>query len=377
MAAAADTAPANPPPADRPFIWTCAVAVVLASGFGGFLGFFVRSGALTKPLSDFIVFWTAARFPMARIYDVQALTEAQRWYIPFLGQLRPFPYPPSFLPWIAPFGHMPFVLSGVLWVLLSAALYLAAARLLARGPAMLIAAATRPVLEAAFDGQSVLLAGAFLIGGVASLRKRPLLAGALLAVAATIKPQMTLMAPLVLISGRHWRAFGAAMATGLAIGAASLLTQGVDVWFAWIRMDRDLLPVLGTGDVLHFGVTPYLTGSPALTALGALLGVACAWIGGRSDKPHLTLAGLAVGALLCSPYALMYDLVTLVPAAAIMLLDRKAHPVVWLAAGLLLSGFGGAYAVLAFGVVLIWHAWPGVMDRGRKDQPRQPERVSL
>lgn len=361
MAAPTDTALTSPPPPGRPFIWKCAVAVVLASGFGGFLGFFVRSGTVTMPLSDYIVYWTAARFPMARIYDVQALTNAQRWYIPFLGQLRPFPYPPSFLPWIAPFGHVPFVLSGVLWVLLSAALYLGAARLLARGPAMLIAAATRPVLEAAFDGQSVLLAAAFLIGGVASLHKRPLLAGALLAVAATIKPQMALMAPLVLISGRHWRALGSAMATGLAIGASCLLAQGADVWLAWIRMDRNLLSILGTGDVLHFGITPYLTGSLALTVLGAMLGLACAWIGGRSDKPHLTLAGVAVGAVLCSPYALMYDLVTLVPAAAVMLLDREADPIVWLAAGLLLSGFGGVYAILVFGVVLIWHAWPSAM----------------
>ena len=66
---------------------------------------------LNWPISpDFTMLWAGARFAIERphdTYNVAAVTAAQMSVRPPVGPL-PFPYPPSALPLMAPFGLLPF-----------------------------------------------------------------------------------------------------------------------------------------------------------------------------------------------------------------------------------------------------------------------------
>src|SRR5262249_35509775 len=142
-----------------------------------------------------------------------------------------FVYPPTFLLLAAPFGQLPLALAYPLWAGLGLALFMAACTAMARPTwANAILFLTPPVVFAAAAGQSATWLGAAMIGGCLLLDRRPALAGALLAIAACLKPQAMVMAPL-LLWGR-WRAMGAAVAAGCGLVAASLLF-GPQLWLEW------------------------------------------------------------------------------------------------------------------------------------------------
>ena len=75
-----------------------------------------------------------------------------------------------------------------------------------------------------------LLVGAAMIGGFLWLDRRPALAGVLFAVAACIKPQMMILAPLVLWG--RWRTLGWMLGAGAAMVVASL-GFGLGRWLEW------------------------------------------------------------------------------------------------------------------------------------------------
>src|SRR5262245_18441765 len=99
-----------------------------------------------------------------------------------------------------------------------------------------------PVVFAVAPGQSTPFVGAAAIGGCLLLERRPALAGVLLALAACIKPQAMVMAPLVLWG--RWPAMGAAAGAGLALVGASLVF-GLDPWLEWpaaVTRFKDIMP---------------------------------------------------------------------------------------------------------------------------------------
>jgi cobalt-zinc-cadmium efflux system protein len=131
--------------------------------------------------ADFIVFWTAARAPQP--YDAEALTAAQYWYMQ-TDTLRPFAYPPSFLPWIKPFSLLPMSLSYLLWTASTAALFLLSWRGLVERRSLAMATVAPTFILAAIPGQAVFLLGALVVAGIRLVEKRPILAGVLLGLAA-------------------------------------------------------------------------------------------------------------------------------------------------------------------------------------------------
>lgn len=338
-------------------MWRGAIGWIVGTSIGSLIAFVLRSIDETKAFADFVVFWTAAKFQIHEVYDAVALTDAQRWFVPNFVYLRPFPYPPSALPWIEPFGWLPFYVSALIWTVLGLFAFICSCRLMAPRLAVALAVFSRPVLEALFAGQVSLFVGALVIASVSQLRPRPILAGMLIGLAATIKPQTLILAPFVLAFGGHWRALFAAISTGAVVGSLCVLVQGPSVWFDWIALVSSFESILKGGKVFAAGVTPAVWELWPATLAAAGLGLTVAWRCARLGPP-MVLAGIVVGSLLCSPYALVYDLSIMAPVAALIILDRKQPILVWFISGLGMIGAGGPFGILAFALMLLWITRP-------------------
>lgn len=294
--------------------------------------------------ADFYVFWTAARHWQAP-YDPAIIAQLQAAFH-FDGRL-PFVYPPTFLLFAWPFAQLPLDIAYPLWTGLSAALFIYAASWLIR-PAWLTLALfiVPPVVLAISPGQTSLVVGAAMIGGFLALKDRPALAGALLALAAAIKPQAMILAPIVLWG--HWRAVRWAAIAGLGLVLASF-AFGTGLWLQWLAALRDFGAVVPATDRINPSAL-----SPLLAAPLALLGV---WIGWTSRD----VTGLVAGALCLTPYAHQYDLAPLAPIAIAWIADykRQGLPRAVLGAMLLAGAVATPWLGLAFvvGVAVVQAPW--------------------
>jgi hypothetical protein len=295
--------------------------------------------------ADFYVFWTAGRHATAP-YD-PAIIAALQAQFHISGQV-PFAYPPTFLLLIWPFAQAPLALAYPLWTGLSAALFFYAAAHLVR-PAWLTLGLfiAPPVVLAIAPGQTSLIVGAAMIGGWMTLKDRPALAGVLFAVAACIKPQAMLLAPIVLWG--HWRAMRWALLAALGLALASLVF-GPDLWLQWPRALASFNHVApGTNRINPSA----LADSPWLAAPLALLGVWLAW-------RWRDLTGLIAGGLCLTPYAHQYDLAPLAPIALNWLADYKrqgfgrAVAGAALLAGLVATPLAGLAFVLGLAGIPLW-----------------------
>ena len=268
---------------------------------------FAAVHAQVKP-ADFYVFWTAARHAAAP-YDPALIAQLEAQL--HITGAWPFVYPPTFLLAIWPFGQLPLALAYPLWTGLSAALFIWAAAHLVKPPlAALALFIVPPVVLAISPGQTSLAVGAAVIAGWLSLQKRPALAGVLFAIAACVKPQAMVMAPILLWG--HWRAVRWAIIAGAGLVIASFVF-GPGLWLQWPQALADFGHVAPATDRVNPSA---LFASPFLAAGLAALGVWIAW-------SWRDLTGLVAGALCLTPYAHQYDLAALAPVALTWLIERR------------------------------------------------------
>ena len=339
------------------FVATLGLAASIATWF-----IYVSMPVASWLAADFRVFWAAAGLPGGAAYDPSALTAA----LAPLGEsgLRAFVSPPTLLLAMEPLAAIPLWAAYGLWTLLGLVLFTAAAERSA-GRLALLALPVAPAFHwAVISGQVTLAVGGLLYAGLVLLSRRPVAAGILFALAALMKPQAALLVPLALIAGRHWRPLLAAMVAGAAGGMISLLLQGPAIWFSWLAAVSDFDALIRSNGFIANGITPAafshsagLTGfaSHAVTAGGALLGLACCWhVSRSSNDPALRGGAIVCGSLLCTPYALPYEAASLLPAAALLLtrpgMRRAALP----AAALAICFPFSPVTVTVFAVGLIW-----------------------
>jgi multidrug transporter EmrE-like cation transporter len=314
---------------------------------------FAAVHAHLKP-ADYYVFWEAARHWQAP-YD-PALITALEARLHITGAW-PFAYPPTFLLLAWPFAQLPLALAYPLWTGVSAALFIYAAAHLVKPPwAALALFIAPPVVLAISPGQTSLIVGAAMIGGWLWREDRPRLAGILFAVAACIKPQAMILAPVVLWG--HWRLVRWALIGGLALVLASFVF-GPGLWLQWPHALEGFSHVAPATDRVNPSA---LAASPLLAAALALLGLWIAWT-------WRDLTGLVAGALCLTPYAHQYDLAPLAPVALTWLIERRRHG--W---GRALCGaalLAGGVAIPAAG--LAWVAALAVVgSRPRRSAAPQP-----
>jgi len=275
--------------------WRIQVAqAVFAAGVAVVVG---RQAIGGSTLPDFAMFWGAHQ--IASPYDWRALTHLLG------GETAIFPYPPTFVLLTEPFARLPMAAAYYVWVAFSASAMVLALRTMA-APIVLAAPA---VFMAAVSGQTSLVIGAALFASV-TLQSRPWTAGVLLGIAACIKPQAVILAPVVFLAAGQWRVLAGAAAAGLILVCGATIAYGWRIWIDWLQ----LLPtVVSSTDAAFAG---RLLALPGLWKLAAIaVGVAAAWIAARRDRPLLAMTIAVAATLLGSLHSLDYDAAIAAPFA--------------------------------------------------------------
>jgi len=289
--------------------------------------------------SDFLAFWGAGRAVLEAVpqaaYDLEWQARVQTSAGP--SEWFAFVNPPPFLFVAAPFAALPYPLAWIGWNAATYALWAWAA--IKAFPRLWLLVLVFPgALIAAGHAQNGFLTGALLVGGVALLDRRPLIAGALLG-ALVIKPHLALLVPFWLAAGGRWRAFAAAGAIALGLLAMSWLAFGSATMIGYTSSWEASAAIMRFGDADFFlrMATPYsqirihggetlAAGAAALLALAMIALVMRGWRSFGQD-------GLASGALMlaataiASPYLFNYDLPFLI------------LPILWLVREALRHGF--------------------------------------
>lgn len=287
------------------------------------------NGTLENGASDYGVFWRAARG------DPYAFTDL------------PFAYPPTALAFFKPLAFLPYQAGLYLWVGLSIAVFVLAVGRASDWRIALLSLPSAAVFSTVTLGQVSVLLGAIIIG---AFTVAPFWGGMLLAIAAGVKPQLLLFAPLAFIIRRDWQMLHGAMAGGVVLLALTLLDVGL--WAKWIDMLPHFQAVVLDPDVAYRLVTPYGRFQDwTFLALGIAAGAgAVITLSRKIEGPYL--AGLIVAAsLVASPYGHVHDLTPLIPACVLLMLSGPRIAAV--AGALLYIGFIPYIAV----VLLIGMVW--------------------
>jgi len=291
------------------------------------LVYFFRAGHYP----DFRLFWNAARLILAHgpgaVFAVQA------------GAPYPTMIDPPLIAWLVmPLAILPFPVAFGIWIAASALAIAWAAWLCGAGwRGVLSGFALFPVFDALGSGQ---VAPLLLLAVVWAVRLadggRWAAAGLLLALL-SVKPQMGVLLPIVLLASGRWRIVVAAAGAGAVVGALTLASLGVSGMHAW------LVALSSSGSDPYFQRWSFipLVGTtgwyPAVVLVALLVG-----IGARRWRHDLLLViGLGLtGSLLINHYLTPQDFVMLLlPVWALVRLGPRAAflgGVLWVGAWLCL-----------------------------------------
>lgn len=369
-------------------------------------------------LPDFRARWTAGVMVVnggsADLYDPAAQsvvqgaerTHALSWFVS----------PPPVGALFAPLGALPYPVAALVWLGVSVIGLVLLAKLLrpywpARwGPywsAVLIVIASQPTLELLGAGQDSWL---ILLAGVMAwrlwLRRQRWAAGLALSVALLVKPQMMLAGVvLVVLYG------GIRMLWGLVLGAvgvtlSSLLVLGPASWIDWLQAISSptftnqvtLGQAYKSASLQGFAIA-IAPGSAAHAAsvLGLVAGFVLltswmAWLLRRRPPQWMALSTAAFVTVLAAPHAMVYDLVIVLPAIAMLVHHRPSPAIrVAVAAGFIavwlgpllsflrttswpVSIFSAQWVVLVPLALLITTMFAGAIPPSREPHPAMSER---
>ena len=272
----------------------------------------------------------------------------------------PWMYPPPFILVALPLAYLPYLVSFVAWIGITALPYIVALRTIVRDAlAVPFALAAPPAFFNVVYGQTGFLSGGLVGLGLALIGTRPLLAGACIGLA-SVKPHFGVLIPIALAAGGHWRVFAAATATVLGLIGASVAILGMDPWYGFIGTLLFHLEGFQAGAYTWHSMTSVLStavmaGIDLDTAwriqyavsAGVALVVAIVWWRGRArpDSLGLQAAILCLGTPLVVPMVYLYDLVLVVPGAAWVWMDMRARGAARWQWPLLVVALGGLLGV--------------------------------
>ncbi len=299
---------------------------------------------LSRPGADYSVFWSASYVMLHgapwQAYDFPTFSRLSVELFPlfrregFLAWL----YPPTYLLLVTPLALLPYAISYPLFVACGiVVLGFAAWRVSGLGA---IPGAARVGAFALLAAPCVFVTGslgqnAFLTASCAALAvcwadRRPLWAGICIGLL-SVKPQMALLFPFVLVAARAWRTIAWAALATAAFGAASVLVCGIESLRLFVTSAG-----LARSIILEHGVVFWLASPTSFAALrlaGVPLGAAYAVqacisalaitaaciVWARSRDIRVRAATLAVATLAANPYVWHYELAWHAIAIACML----------------------------------------------------------
>jgi hypothetical protein len=286
---------------------------------------------------DFLNFWMYGR--------AAALPDPQRFYDPLVyarelsALLWPdypeqnFSYPPTIMLIAAPFGRLPYMPALLAWTALGIAAFAAVARQHLDRRALIALALSPAALFCLMSGQLALVAAAMLVTIFAWLDRRPVAAGILIGLL-TLKPQLGLLFPVMLIAGGYWRVFASATLTALAFAALTAALFGPQVWIDFVRVGLPVqnfvlvdpklalepfcptiyMNLRGIGASFTLAMTVQL-----IVAAHAAAAVAWVFRYRRDASGDLKMALFLACSVCVTPYLLAYDTLALAFAALILL----------------------------------------------------------
>jgi hypothetical protein len=297
-----------------------------------------RDGTTLVVGRDFLNFWMYGRAAPTpdpgRFYDA---AEYNRALEALLGANYPgqnWSYPPSVLFLAAPFGQLGYLPALFLWTVLGATVFFAVARHHIADNRLLAALLLSPAaVLCIISGQSSLITAAMLVTVFVWLDRRPLAAGILIGLL-TLKPQLGILFPVMLIASARWRVFAFAAVTTLAIAGATALIFGPQVWLGFLTRglavnnlvladpERIATPFYPTvfmnlrGLDLPYSIAMAVQLCVSAVALGI---VAWAFCFRRDANPLMLMALFLACSIAAVPYMLSYDTLALTFAALLLL----------------------------------------------------------
>ncbi|MGD9921952.1 MAG: glycosyltransferase family 87 protein [Pseudorhodoplanes sp.] len=289
-------------------------------------------------------------------------------------------YPPHLLLLTWPLGLMPYVTAYVVYCVFGLILYVAVASEGSRRPEHLLLLIIAPAVTVnIWCGQNGFIIAALLVGGLTQLDRRPVLSGILFGLL-SIKPQLGLLLPLMLVLTGRWRTVVAATATIAILLVATALVFGGEVWTAYIR---DAMPIQrrhtfeGVQNFMLHMPTAFMNAKIAGLPMAACIAIqsvvsaatvaAVVWTFWRRRDPALSMALFVTAIFTVTPYAFNYDMVVF-GWIVVKLMDRADNDpleyalmlAVWatpaLTVALGMTGFlpFSALPIIAFGARLWW-----------------------
>jgi putative flippase GtrA len=292
---------------------------------------------------DFLNAWVGGRSAFgagpAAWFDFTAYNDYLHTFVP-VTETYFWSYPPHVLLFLWPLGLLPYLPAFVLWTLAGFAVFLWAARTggVEREHLLFIAVAPAVAINV-FIGQNGFFTAALLIAGLANLDRRPLISGVLLGIL-TIKPQLGLLLPVMLVLTGRWRVIVAAAATAAALVAATTWLYGPEIWTEYLTKvvpQQRLLQEHGEGLVLRQVPSAFCAARLVGLSIGAawalqmlvsaMVVATVAWTYWRRRDPVLSASLLVVAIFLVSPYTLNYDMVVIGWALALLRQRGDNEPV--------------------------------------------------
>ena len=340
-----NTSPALMPAAAAPIAARRLVAVVglsLALGYlvilaGTYLQGHFLVDAQRRPIAnDFVAVYAAGRLALdglaASAYDWPAHKAAEVQAIGHdFADYYGWHYPPPFLFVAAALALLPYLGAAVAWLIATLCAYAATLRFILRDRAGIFLALGFPAtIWNITAGQNGFFTAALIGGTLASLERRPALAGIFLGLL-TYKPQFGLLFPLALIADRRWLTILVATCVAIGMAAASWIVFGSASWqafFHWLPITGEVILGQGRADFdrlqSFYGLVRAQGGGETIAwslqaAASVAVAAATVWLW-RSRAPYeLKAAALAAGTLVATPYVYMYDVVVLGVAVAFLL----------------------------------------------------------
>ena len=292
---------------------------------------------------DFANYWTAGKLILAgRTAD---LFGPHSVYFAHLTEVfgpdypwHNWSYPPHYLLFLWPLGLVGYKVAMMLFLGVTGAFFIWAARAFGGRDNSLVWVAIIPfVAHNLWVAQNGFLFAGCALAALALRDSRPLLAGVFLGLL-TIKPQLGVFFPFLLLAERRWLVIASAAATTFFLVGLSAAIFGVDAWRGYLA---EVIPyqafvmreLQGTFLAMLTSIYGMLRnwGFSADIALPLHAGVAiptavitiAAFFLGRSDRDHSVL--LLVATFVVTPYALTYDLGLLAGALAVLATTRIAQ----------------------------------------------------
>jgi len=329
---------------------------------------------------DFANYWTAGKLILdGRVADL--FGPHSTYFVHLTAAFGPeypwhnWSYPPHYLLLVWPLGLLGYKTSMMLFLAVTGAFFLWAVRLFGGPGNRLMWIAVVPFIAHNFwVAQNGFLFAGCALGALALRDRRPILAGVLLGLL-TIKPQLGILFPLLLLAERRWLVILSAAASTLAL---VLLSAAVFGWDAWLGYLGEVVPyqafVMRELGGTFLAMLPSIYGMlrnwgfdadsalPLHLAIGipVFLATIAAFFLARTDRDRSIL--LLIATFVVTPYALSYDLGML--AAALGLLaatpdaQHRRHGLVLALAMLLpviMMPLGEAHVTIApFLILAVW-----------------------